>query len=624
MAGVPVFENEMEQFTPAALSDLGNDVRALLCDDEQTPMRNTLRLVQSVNKAEKADCADGAQLARECVKTVYVHLVPVGDGQDLKSKQMWTFKDQSIDRPIQTSGGDILIGPHLQVSQHPAVHFVLSFDKVLANDRLRFLIWRVDPSAPLRPDELAQLDLAALSSADESSSIICIRVDARHASDWQSVARRGREWVMTSLNARRLMSRGNERFAVGKAVGVGYRRDQKGHLGLYENLEHALDFANLITLHSGERRATDLLLAVADVLVPGWTQELRRDTQKYGFPPTSRSGIATQALAMKGWDAKSHVEPDTDPTLTASVSFGRGDTTAAARREAGFAFPEVNRDKGISFELGDGTIFFFSAKEYTHGTTHDTGTSLAGSSSRTNVASVKDLLELGVLTLEHGPETGSKSQIQAGGSKGPSSMQLELNPIGKELNPIGKGLSSMPLELDPIRVQSLINIPCENGPPPPLATARHRSLAKEQMSYGFCVFPKLYNFDYQRRYQFDLEEVVLAETAGIGRGRWHFKVPMPDCNDEPARSTGAGTSARRDEQVGEPIGRLVPESGDDGQSGGSAVVTFETGTVRLTRAGLAKLSTQDQQAIKASMAAAVLEEVRLAEPSSTRRKRKAP
>lgn len=245
---------------------------------------------------------------------------------------------------------------------------------------------------------------------------------------------------------------------------------------------------------------------------------------------------------MKGWDAKSHVEPDTDPTLTASVSFGRGDTTAAARREAGFAFPEVNRDKGISFELGDGTIFFFSAKEYTHGTTHDTGTSLAGSSSRTNVASVKDLLELGVLTLEHGPETGSKSQIQAGGSKGPSSMQLELNPIGKELNPIGKGLSSMPLELDPIRVQvredpiclrrsiarltlislpqSLINIPCENGPPPPLATARHRSLAKEQMSYGFCVFPKLYNFDYQRRYQFDLEEVVLAETAGIGRGRW--------------------------------------------------------------------------------------------------------
>lgn len=81
-----------EQFTPAALSDLGSDVRALLCDDEQTPMRNTLRLVQSVNKAEKADCADGAQLARECVKTVYVHLVPVGDGQDLKSKQMWTFK----------------------------------------------------------------------------------------------------------------------------------------------------------------------------------------------------------------------------------------------------------------------------------------------------------------------------------------------------------------------------------------------------------------------------------------------------------------------------------------------------------------------------------------------------
>lgn len=326
---------------------------------------------------------------------------------------------------------------------------------MLVNDRLRFLLSRVDPSAPLRPDELAQLDLAALSASKESSTIICVRVDARHASGWRPVAKRGRDWVTTSLNARRLMSRGKERSAVGKAVGVGYRRDQKGHLGcvllswreshahglipscsLYENLEQPFDFRSLATLHSGERRATDLVLAVADVLVPGWTRELREDTRKYGFPPTSRSGVATQALAMKGWDAKSHVEPETDPTLTASVSFGRSSTTAS-RREAGFGFPHVNEDRGISLESGDGTFFLFSAKEYMHGTTHDAGTAVTGSSSRTNVASVTDLLHLGVLKLEREPEqdpegqTGRNSHFPESGTQGHpcASTSLELDPV---------------------------------------------------------------------------------------------------------------------------------------------------------------------------------------------------
>lgn len=68
-------------------------------------------------------------------------------------------------------------------------------------------------------------------------------------------------------------------------------------------------------------------------------------------------------------------------------------------------------------------------------------------------------------------------------------------------------------------LQSLVNIPCKNGPPPPIPTARHRSLAQDEMSLGFCVFPKQYNLDFQRRRRFDLEEVV-SEAPGIGHGRW--------------------------------------------------------------------------------------------------------
>lgn len=480
-----VSQQEMTQLTEKDLIELGNDVRAVLCDDQATPMRQIVRFVQSINRAEKAARTDGTQLARECIKTIYVHLVPEGDGKEHGSKRMWTVGDESINCPIRTSGGEIFIGPQLRVSDHPAVHLVLSLNKVLVNDRLRFLLSRVDPSAPLRPDELAQLDLAALSASKESSTIICVRVDARHASGWRPVAKRGRDWVTTSLNARRLMSRGKERSAVGKAVGVGYRRDQKGHLGLYENLEQPFDFRSLATLHSGERRATDLVLAVADVLVPGWTRELREDTRKYGFPPTSRSGVATQALAMKGWDAKSHVEPETDPTLTASVSFGRSSTTAS-RREAGFGFPHVNEDRGISLESGDGTFFLFSAKEYMHGTTHDAGTAVTGSSSRTNVASVTDLLHLGVLKLEREPEQDPEGQAGRNSHFPESGTQ-------------GHPCASTSLELDPVRVTSLVNIPCKNGPPPPIPTARHRSLAQDEMSLGLCVFPKQYNFDFQRR-----------------------------------------------------------------------------------------------------------------------------
>lgn len=99
---------------------------------------------------------------------------------------------------------------------------------------------------------------------------------------------------------------------------------------------------------------------------------------------------------------------------------------------------------------------------------------------------------------------------------------------------------------------------------------------------------------------------------------------MPECNDESTRGTRAATSVRRAEPSDEPIGRLVPESGDDGQAGGSASIAFETKNVRLSRARLTRLSMQDQQAVKESLAAALREEVNLAEPSSTRQKRKAP
>lgn len=53
-------------------------------------MRQIVRFVQSINRAEKAARTDGTQLARECIKTIYVHLVPEGDGKEHGSKRMWT------------------------------------------------------------------------------------------------------------------------------------------------------------------------------------------------------------------------------------------------------------------------------------------------------------------------------------------------------------------------------------------------------------------------------------------------------------------------------------------------------------------------------------------------------
>lgn len=111
------------------------------------------------------------------------------------------------------------------------MHVVLSLNKALNIPRLSFLLQRPDPSAALTPDEIAALDLAKLSSPTESPTIITIRVDAKQAKGWAVTAKRGRGWVEGSLKARRVIKRGSERSADGRAVGIGYRRNQRGEVG---------------------------------------------------------------------------------------------------------------------------------------------------------------------------------------------------------------------------------------------------------------------------------------------------------------------------------------------------------------------------------------------------------
>lgn len=62
-------------------------------------MRSTLDLVQSANAAEKAARNDGRRIARECGKSVYVHLVEergVNKSKSLEGKKMWTVGGASF------------------------------------------------------------------------------------------------------------------------------------------------------------------------------------------------------------------------------------------------------------------------------------------------------------------------------------------------------------------------------------------------------------------------------------------------------------------------------------------------------------------------------------------------
>lgn len=88
-------------------------------------------------------------------------------------------------------------------------------------------------------------------------------------------------------------------------------------------------------------------------------------------------------------------------------------------------------------------------------------------------------------------------------------------------------------------------------------------------------------------------------------------------------SRAAPTSVAEGVEEEGAVGRLMPESGDDGAPGGAAVIGIETTGLRVTRARLARLSAADQEAMGASMAAAVREEVRLSQLPPTRQKRKA-
>ncbi|GAA5886447.1 hypothetical protein JCM3774_004550 [Rhodotorula dairenensis] len=169
--------------------------------------------------------------------------------------------------------------------------------------------------------------------------------------------------------------------------------------------------------------------------------------------------------------------------------------------------------------------------------------------------------------------------------------------------------------LSPQKIKSLANIATTQGGPPPIPDRLSRGLGEGDMSLGVCIFPKKHNFEFQMQRKFDLEKVV-AGTKGIGHGRWHLK-------SSASTSRTAPTSAAEDVEEQGPVGRLMPESGDDGGPGGAAVIGIETTGLRVTRARLARLSAADQEAMGASMAAAVREEVRLSQLPPSRQKRKA-
>lgn len=59
---------------------------------------------------------------------------------------------------------------------------------------------------------------------------------------------------------------------------------------------------------------------------------------------------------------QAHVKPASDPTLTATVSFGSGQLSGGPA--AAFGFPAACGDRSLLMESSNGTFFFFSAKQY--------------------------------------------------------------------------------------------------------------------------------------------------------------------------------------------------------------------------------------------------------------------
>lgn len=131
---------------------------------------------------------------------------------------------------------------------------------------------------------------------------------------------------------------------------------------------------------------------------------------------------------MLAWDAPAHIEPRSDPLLTATISFGNDSGQLKLGAEPGFAFPAVNGPKGLALESGSGTAFLFSAKTYRHGTAFSAAAAASNTATpkASNIAGIDDLLAAGLVISDSNLPAGSSLQHQAGPNPAPTHGNLTL------------------------------------------------------------------------------------------------------------------------------------------------------------------------------------------------------
>ncbi|GAA5986987.1 hypothetical protein JCM10908_000979 [Rhodotorula pacifica] len=509
--------------TVAALSEqdiakIGSDALAAIYRESNLPFRDTLNLVKDLNKSERAAAARGRKDGHQMLKEVYVHLMSGEDAtaaSQARGKRVWTTSDGvSRDLPPTNLGErDLLIHPRIPRLNHPATTVILDRDLVLSSDRLSWLARRPVPEAALSASELKRLDLRTLSSQGEIASILVIRGEVGIDAAWLAEARRARESIEKGLKVCRRINRGKERAAVGDATGAGFRKDQRGRIGLYRNFKTSLpSFAALHAFQSRQRRLTDHLLGVGEVLVPGYVETLRTDSARLGFPLTNHAGVAGTVNLMRGWDAPQHVESADDAALTGAISYGSPD--AAHAGSADFCLSSVNEGKGLVVASGPGSVIWFNGARNVHGTARQlaSGAEQEGRSEsfENDFDDVTELLDLGVLCI-----------------------------------------------LDEAARSRLANIKADSTPAPPLPAALpERALPNAQQFRGVCFYQKEGLLSFQERRNFDLEQKLTEEAQMTTR--WTSLAPSSNSADTAASPLAPGISARRPPRKPNPLEKDVP------------------------------------------------------------------
>ncbi|GAA5825356.1 hypothetical protein JCM5353_005632 [Sporobolomyces roseus] len=357
---------DLESHMDAIVADpnyLSQKVMSLVLSNPNFPCFDVVQFVQQISKEERQCNADAEYLAKEAMKTVFVHLVGPENMEQL------TNTDAGYSRDVETVvQGDTFILPHvLRTRKNPSVDILLDTE-VLRKNQSDHWMFELPSNVPLTPDQIIRLNLAALHPGDpDKDPLVLIRVDpGKHAKRNLALCKKMREYVDAAIRVRKQWNRGNDRRFTGDAVGAGCRNDQRGEVGSYRNYRDALhnSIRMLHRHHSHERRFAAYTLFLVGTVLPGVLAHERALTAAAGLPPVTLANTCTTIGAYRNFRSVCHIEPPSDAFLTFAASFGSWEPFPSGYDC--FCLPAVNKGRGVAIENGPGVGIAWAASKYSH------------------------------------------------------------------------------------------------------------------------------------------------------------------------------------------------------------------------------------------------------------------